>query len=74
LLEIAAARLNCEKEALTVHREEDPRRAHVEGCGKVVTFRWAARLVRRQVYSAQQWYEIDPNCRVDYMGCSMPCE
>lgn len=76
LLEVAALRLNCGKDALAVRREDDPRRARVEGCGTAVTFRWGSRLLRAQprTYSASQWYEIDPNCRVDYMGCAMPCE
>jgi len=76
LLELAAARLTCGQDALTIHREEDPRRARVEGCGQSVTFRWSSRRVRAhpQTYGGQQWYEIDPSCRVDYMGCAMPCE
>ena len=76
LLDLAAWRLGCGKEALAVTRDEDPRHARVAGCGKSLMFRWGSRLVRArpQTYSAQQWYEIDPTCRVDYMGCAMPCE
>jgi len=76
LLEAAAARLSCGRDALMVQRDDDPRHARVAGCGKSVTFRWGARLLRARprTYSAQQWYEIDPSCRVDYMGCAMPCE
>ena len=70
LMAAAARRMACAAERVAVVAEE-PTRARVEGCGQVLTFRWGQERIRRGL---PHWHQIDPACRVDYLGCSLPCE
>lgn len=69
LVEAAVKRMGCEADALKIVVEE-PTRARVEGCNRSTTFRWGR--VRGKSLP-EHWHEIDPNCRIDYMGFKLPC-
>jgi hypothetical protein len=68
LLQAAARSLGCPSSTWTVV-EEGPRRARVDGCGQSLTLFW-----RRQRHAPAQWLPGDPNCRVSYLGCELPCD
>lgn len=70
LLDVAAKKLKCAPDVLEIIVEE-PTRARVEGCGQVATFRWSR---KRNSGLPDHWFDIDPTCRVDWMGCSLPCD
>lgn len=75
LLEAAAKALNCPGERVAVQVRE-PTLAGVAGCGKSLTFRWGTVLNRTSPRRSTTpfWHDIDPDCRIDYMGCGLPCE
>ena len=70
LVAAAVKAMKCGPDGLSVVAEE-PTRARVEGCGRAATFRWSR---RRSDPVPEHWHEIDPNCRVEYMGCNLPCD
>jgi hypothetical protein len=69
LTALAAGSMACPQEELTVLAQE-PTLALVKGCHRALTFRWG----RRMKGGDRHWYQIDPNCTIDYMGCALPCE
>jgi hypothetical protein len=69
LVQAAVKVMGCESIALTIIAEE-PTRARVEGCNRSTTFRWGR--VRGKSLP-EHWHEIDPSCRIDYMGFKVPC-
>lgn len=77
LIDAACRAMRCGNAELSLI-VEGPRRARVEGCGQVRTFVWKRTIVRRHprplTYTPAKWHQIDPNCRVDYFGCSLPCD
>jgi hypothetical protein len=75
LVRAAAQALHCGEDKLTVQSQE-PTLARVEGCGVSVMLRWGPVLNRTSRLRSKTpfWHEIDPNCRIDAMGCAMPCE
>jgi hypothetical protein len=69
LTALAAGSMACPEEELTVLAQE-PTLALVKGCHRALTFRWG----RRVKGGERHWYQIDPHCTIDYMGCALPCE
>jgi hypothetical protein len=75
LVRAAAQALHCGDDKVTVQAQE-PTLARVEGCGQALTLRWGPVLHRSDPRRSKTpfWHEVDPNCRVDYLGISFPCE
>ena len=69
LLQGASSYMECPAADMTLIPDA-PRRARVEGCGKSVLFRWVT--PRRS--ATGHWALIDPNCRTNYLGFSVPCD
>lgn len=70
LVETAAKKMSCEPGGLKIVAEE-PTIARVEGCNRSVTFRWGR--VRSSDLPVH-WLEIDPNCRVSFLGFDLRCQ